>query len=36
VALPIHKRKLVMKELLRDEALVAFQEWASKTDKILY
>ncbi len=36
VALPIHKRKLVMKELLRDEALMAFQEWAGKTDKILY
>ncbi len=36
VALPIHKRKLVMEELLRDEALVAFREWAAKADKIRY
>jgi guanine deaminase len=36
VALPIRKRKLVMKPLLRTEALVAFKEWASKTDKIPY
>jgi tRNA(Arg) A34 adenosine deaminase TadA len=36
VALPIRKRKLVMKPLLRSEALVAFKEWASKTDKIPY
>ena len=36
VALPIRKRKLVMKPLLRDEALKAFQEWASKPDKIPY
>ena len=36
VALPIHQRKLVMKELLRDEALVAFKEWAAKTDKVPY
>ena len=36
VALPIRKRKLVMKPLLRTEALVAFKEWAAKTDKIQY
>jgi tRNA(Arg) A34 adenosine deaminase TadA len=36
VALPIHRRKLVMQEILRDEALLAFKEWASKTDKIPY
>src|SRR3954471_20770925 len=36
VALPIRKRKLVMKSLLRNEAIVAFKEWASKTDKIPY
>ena len=36
VALPIRKRKLVMKPLLRAEALVAFKEWAEKADKIAY
>ena len=36
VALPIRKRKLVMKQLLRDEALAAFIEWEKKTDKIPY
>ena len=36
VALPIHKRKLVMKQLLRKEALAAFAEWEKKTDKIPY
>ena len=36
VSLPIRKRKLVMKPLLRSEALVAFKEWANKPDKILY
>src|SRR5438034_9808635 len=36
VALPIRKRKLVMKSLLRNEAIVAFKEWAAKTDKIPY
>src|SRR6266446_6394054 len=36
VALPIRKRKLVMKQLLRDEALAAFVEWEKKTDKIPY
>jgi tRNA(Arg) A34 adenosine deaminase TadA len=36
VALPIGKRKLKMKQLLREEALAAFAEWQQKTDKILY
>ena len=36
VALPIRKRKLVMKRLLPGEALRAFKEWANKADKILY
>jgi tRNA(Arg) A34 adenosine deaminase TadA len=36
VALPIGKRSLVMKPLLRKEALVAFKEWEAKTDKIPY
>jgi guanine deaminase len=36
VSLPIRKRKLAMKPLLRDEAIVAFKEWASKADKIPY
>jgi tRNA(Arg) A34 adenosine deaminase TadA len=36
VSLPIRKRKLVMKPLLRNEALKAFAEWDKKTDKIPY
>ena len=36
VALPIRKRKLIMKQLLRDEALEAFVEWEGKADKVLY
>jgi guanine deaminase len=36
VALPIGKRKLIMKPLLREEALAAFVEWQSKADKITY
>ncbi len=36
VALPIRRRKLVMKQLLRNEALEAFNEWEGKADKILY
>ena len=36
VALPIRKRTLRMKQLLRKEALAAFAEWESKPDKILY
>ena len=36
VALPIRKRQLQMKQLLRQEALAAFLEWERKTDKIPY
>lgn len=36
VALPIRKRSLVMKQLLRDEALAAFAEWEKKADKVRY
>ena len=36
VSLPIRKRSLVMKQLLRDEAIAAFKEWEAKADKIRY
>lgn len=36
VALPIRRRSLVMKPLLRDEAQAAFMEWQQKADKIPY
>jgi len=36
VAKPIAARKLVMKQLLRNEALAAFKEWAAKPGKIRY
>jgi tRNA(Arg) A34 adenosine deaminase TadA len=36
VALPMRRRKLPMKQLLRDEALTAFVEWQAKNDKIPY
>ena len=36
VALPISRRKIPMKQLLRSEALVAFKEWKNKADKIRY
>ncbi|MFM2082058.1 MAG: hypothetical protein RL380_749 [Verrucomicrobiota bacterium] len=36
VALPIAKRKIPMKQLLRPAALLAFREWAAKTDKVRY
>jgi guanine deaminase len=36
VALPIHRRQLIMKPLLRKEALAAFREWQQKPDKIAY
>jgi tRNA(Arg) A34 adenosine deaminase TadA len=36
IALPIGRRKLVMKEVLRKEALKAFVEWQQKEDKITY
>jgi guanine deaminase len=36
VAAPISRRKLPMQQLLRLEALAAFQEWAGKKDRIRY
>ena len=36
VARPLGRRKLLMKQLLRKEALVAFTEWAETPDKIQY
>ena len=33
---PIDQRKFFTRQLLRDEALTAFQTWASKTDKTEY
>jgi tRNA(Arg) A34 adenosine deaminase TadA len=36
VALPLRRRKLVMKQLLRREALKAFREWELKADKVPY
>ena len=36
VALPIGKRTLKLKPLLRDEALAAFAEWQRKADKVPY
>jgi guanine deaminase len=36
IPLPIKKRKLPMRQLLRSEALAAFVEWENKPDKIRY
>jgi tRNA(Arg) A34 adenosine deaminase TadA len=36
VAAPLTKRKIPMKQLLRSEALAAFQEWAAKADRVRY
>lgn len=36
VSLPIEKRKLPMKQLLRKEALAAFTAWKNKPDKVRY
>jgi guanine deaminase len=36
IPLPPERRAIDMKPLLRDEALAAFQEWSSKTDKVRY
>jgi guanine deaminase len=36
VALPISRRKIPMKQLLRAEALEVFAEWKDKPDKICY
>ncbi|MCB2194289.1 MAG: nucleoside deaminase [Bacteroidetes bacterium] len=34
--LPIEKRKIPTKQMLREQALEAFNKWKSKTDKIEY
>lgn len=36
VALPVPRRKIPMKQLLRSEALKVFEEWKNKPDKTLY
>jgi len=36
VALPIRRRKLEMRPLLREEAMAAFVAWREKADKVLY
>jgi tRNA(Arg) A34 adenosine deaminase TadA len=36
VALPVARRKIPMKQLLRSEALKVFAEWKNKPDKTLY
>jgi hypothetical protein len=36
VALPVSRRKIPMKQLMRDEALKVFAEWKSKPDKVRY
>lgn len=36
VALPISQRKIPMKQLLHKEAIKAFREWETKTDKVRY
>ncbi|HEX4951940.1 MAG TPA: nucleoside deaminase [Thermoanaerobaculia bacterium] len=36
LALPLDRRRLEMKPLLREEAMAAFQEWLAKPDKVAY
>ena len=36
VALPISKRRLPMRQLLRREAIAAFREWQERPDKVAY
>ncbi len=36
VATPISRRKIPMKQLLRSEALAAFQEWYGRADRVRY
>ena len=36
IATPVSRRKIPMKQLLRQEALIAFKEWQDKADKIRY
>lgn len=33
---PLNERKIPMQQIARDEALVVFQEWESKQDKVRY
>jgi tRNA(Arg) A34 adenosine deaminase TadA len=36
VALPINRRSLPMKQLLREEAIHVFREWSAKPDRVAY
>jgi tRNA(Arg) A34 adenosine deaminase TadA len=36
VALPLRRRKLIMRQMLRNEGLAAFEEWKNKADRIAY
>ena len=36
IARPIAERKLFTQQMMRDEAIVAFKNWAASTDKIEY
>ena len=36
IPLPLKKRKIPMKQLMRKEAQAAFDEWKNKLDKVLY
>jgi guanine deaminase len=36
IPLPISRRKLPMRQLMRKEALLAFEEWKNKPDRIRY
>lgn len=36
IAKPLHTRNLPFKQMMREEAIVAFREWAANTDKIEY
>lgn len=33
---PLHERKIPMEQIARDEAMVVFQEWENKQDKVRY
>jgi tRNA(Arg) A34 adenosine deaminase TadA len=36
IALPVSRRKIPMRQLLRGEALKVFKEWRDKPDKVCY
>lgn len=36
LALPLRKRSLIMKQLLREEAIAAFTEWEQKAERVSY